>query len=459
MGADLHFLGVRQLRAGYESKTFSPVEVARACLDRIDALNADFGAYCFVDHAAALRQARESEQRWLRGAPLGRIDGVPASIKDLFNTKGWPTRKGSRLAALAGSEREDAPCTARLREAGAVLLGKTTTPEIGWKGITDNPNGDVARNPHDRALTAGGSSGGAAVAAALGMGVLHIGSDGGGSIRIPSAFCGVFGLKPSFGRVPAYPPSAFGDVAHVGPMTRCVEDAAEMLNVIAEPDSRDPFTLPYEPLDYVERLALAAPQPKCCWSANLGFVEVDREISALCETAMRRLACEGFVFVDRHFAIPNPQQIFHRLWFTGAAAALRLLDAEARAALDPGLAAISAEGAALAHMDYVEATMARAALRRDINLQFDAFDFLISPAMPIAAFEAEREFPLGSGMMRWTDWTGFTYPFNLSQQPAAVVPIGRTARGLPVALQIVGRRHADAAVLACARRIEAIFGT
>ncbi|MCS6855984.1 MAG: amidase family protein, partial [Elioraea sp.] len=203
-------------------------------------------AFCLVAWRTALAAARESERRWMKGEPQGLLDGVPVSIKDLVLTRGWPTLRGSKTIDPKGPWKDDAPCVARLREHGAVLIGKTTTPEFGWKGVTDSPLTGVTRNPWDPRLTPGGSSGGAAAALAAGMGPLAIGTDGGGSIRIPCAFTGVFGLKPSFGRVPAWPLSPMGTVAHVGPMTRSVADAALMMNVIALPDTRDWHALPWD---------------------------------------------------------------------------------------------------------------------------------------------------------------------------------------------------------------------
>ena len=188
-----------------------------------------------------MADARASEQRWATGRPAGPVDGVPTSIKDVFLTRGWPTLRGSRTIDPAQPWAEDAPCVARLRDSGAVLLGKTTTPEIGWKGVTDSPLTGVTRNPWDPARTPGGSSGGAAAAVASGMGALAVGTDGGGSVRIPASFTGTVALKPTYGRIPLYPASPFGTLAHAGPMTRSVEDAALLLDVLSGPDSRDPI--------------------------------------------------------------------------------------------------------------------------------------------------------------------------------------------------------------------------
>ena len=221
---DLAKASARDLVHLFRTRQASPVEAAEAALARIDKLNGRFNAYCFVDRARALESARRSEARWAKGAPLSAIDGVTASIKDLILTDGWPTLRGSRSTDPKQAWDMDAPATARLIESGAVLLGKTTTPEFGWKGVCDSPLTGVTGNPWSPELTCGGSSGGAAVAAALGMGTLHVGTDGGGSIRIPAGFSGIFGHKPSFGLVPAYPLSMFGTVAHLGPMTAHVGD-------------------------------------------------------------------------------------------------------------------------------------------------------------------------------------------------------------------------------------------
>src|SRR5436190_19821124 len=233
----------------YRTRQLSPVEVVRALLAAIDQLNPVLNAFCFIA-PDALDAAAASECRWINGEPIGALDGVPVSIKDLLLTRGWPTLRGSKTIDPAGPWNDDAPAVARLRESGAILLGKTTTPEFGWKGVTDSPLTGITRNPWNPAKTPGRSSGRSAAAVAAGMGPLAIGTDGGGSIRIPCGFTGLFGLKPSFGRVPAWPLSPFGTVAHVGPITRSVRDAALLLNVISQPDVRDWLALPGDGRDY-----------------------------------------------------------------------------------------------------------------------------------------------------------------------------------------------------------------
>ncbi len=254
MDQELGYLSATEMVARFRARDLSPVEVTRSVLARIDALNAQINAFCIVDADGALAAARAAEARWGRGDPLGPLDGVPVSVKDLLLTRGWPTLRGSRTIDPAGPWPDDAPAVARLRESGTIILGKTTTPEYGWKGVTDSPLTGVTRNPWNLARTPGGSSGGAAAQLAAGLGPLAIGTDGGGSIRIPSAFSGVTGIKPSFGRVPAWPLSPFGTVAHVGPMARTSADCALLLNVLARPDSRDWHALPYAGTDWTVAL-------------------------------------------------------------------------------------------------------------------------------------------------------------------------------------------------------------
>src|SRR5271157_964349 len=279
----------------FGKKALSPVEVTRLLLDRLDALQPRINAFCVVDRDGALAAARASEGRWLRGEAVGRLDGVPVTIKDLILMRGFPTLRGSRLVDPDQDWSEDAPVVARLREAGAVILGKTTTPEFGWKALGDSPLTGITRNPWDLDRTSGGSSGGAAAACAAGIGPLHVGSDGAGSIRIPSAFTGVFGLKPSFGRVPAHPPSPMGLLAHIGPMARTVADAALLLTVLSGPDHRDPYALPPEDKDYLERLEEGVRGWRIAYSPTLGYAKVDPEIAAGVAEAARQFEVLGAI--------------------------------------------------------------------------------------------------------------------------------------------------------------------
>jgi len=451
--ADLSALQLRQL---YRTGQLSPVESARAVLERIARFDPEVNAFCLVDEERAMAAARASEARWHKGAPCGLLDGVPATIKDLVLTRDWPTLRGSLAIAQGQPWPEDAPATARLREHGAVLIGKTTTPEFGWKAVTDCALTGITRNPWDTTRTPGGSSGGAAVAAALGMGALHVGSDGGGSIRIPAGFTGIFGLKPSFGRVPAWPASPFGTIAHVGPMTRTVGDAALMLNVLALPDSRDWLALPYDGRDYRIGLDDGVRGLRVAFSPTLGFVEVEPEVADLVARAAAGFVELGAAVEEVDPGFADPLDVFRTHWYVGAANLLRGFGAEQRATMDPGLQEIAAEGAKIPLLDYLDAVRRRAELGAAMRRFHETYDLLLTPTLPLAAFAAGIERPDPRRQPRWFNWAPFSNPFNLTQQPAASVPCGLTAAGLPVGLQIVGPMHDDALVLRAARAFEAL---
>src|SRR5215203_3192400 len=292
---DLATCTATELLARYRRGEASPVEATTAVLERIAAVDPTLRAYCLVAADEALESARASEDRWRRGEPCGALDGVPTSIKDLVLTKGWPTLRGSRTVDPGQPWDVDAPATARLREAGAVLVGKTTTPEFGCKGETNSPLTGITRNPWDPSRTPGGSSGGTAAAVASDMGPLSVGTDGAGSVRIPAAFCGNVGLKPSFGRVPAYPLSPFGTVSHLGPHTMSVTDAALVLNVLQRPDARDWTSLPPDDADYTAGLDDGAAGLRVAYSPTLGYATVHDEIAAAVATAAEDLAAAGAI--------------------------------------------------------------------------------------------------------------------------------------------------------------------
>lgn len=453
MSQDLCSLTASQLTALYRAKLLSPVEVARAVLKRIEELNPRLNAFTFVA-PDALAAARESELRWQKGEARGLLEGVPVSIKDLILTKGWPTLRGSRTVDPKGPWNDDAPATARLREHGAILLGKTATPEFGWKGVTDSPLTGITRNPWNPAKTPGGSSGGAAAAVAAGMGPLALGTDGGGSIRIPCGFTGLFGLKPSFGRVPAWPLSPFGTVAHVGPMTRSVSDAALMLNVLSLPDARDWHGLPHDPRDYRVGLEDGVRGLRIAYSSDLGYAKVDREVAALVREAAQVFVDLGAIVEEKHPGFENPEPVFRAHWFPGAALLLKDFSPEKKKLIDPGLLEVAAKGAEYTVMQVLDAAQQRGALGTHMNRFHRDYDLLLTPTLSIAAFDAGKEVADTMLERRWIDWTPFSFPFNLTQQPAASVPCGFTREGLPVGLQLVGPRYADALVLRAARAFE-----
>ncbi|XHM67526.1 amidase [Streptomyces nigra] len=453
---DLAGLTAAQLLDGYRTGRFDPVDATRAALERAERIQPRVNAFVRLTAEEALARAGESALRWRRGTPAGPLDGVPVTVKDILLTRGVPTLRGSRTIQEQGRWDEDAPSVARLRERGAVFLGKTTTPEFGWKGVTDSPLSGVTRNPYDLSRTAGGSSGGAAAAVALGAGPLALGTDGGGSVRIPAAFCGVFGLKPTYGRVPLYPASAFGSLAHVGPLTRDAADAALLLDAIGVPDPRDGTALPAAPDSFVAALEGGVRGLRIAYSPSLGGqVAVRPAVATAVRRAVERLAHLGAYVEERDPDLTDPVEAFHTLWFSGAARVVQRLGPRERALLDPGLREICALGALYSALDYLAAMDVRRDLGRRMGRFHTTYDLLVTPTLPVTAFEAGAEVPKGSGHRRWTGWTPFTYPFNMTQQPAASVPVGTDADGLPVGLQLVAARHRDDLVLRAAHALYA----
>ncbi|RDG37789.1 amidase [Streptomyces corynorhini] len=454
-------LTARQLLAGYARGDFSPVDATRAVLDRIAAVQPLVNAFVRVDSEAALAQAEAAAGRWRAGAPQGLLDGVPVSVKDLFLQRGGPTLRGSGTVRAAGSWEEDAPAVARLREHGAVLVGKTTTPEFGWKGVTDSPLTGVTRNPYDLTRTSGGSSGGSAVAVALGAAPLSIGTDGGGSVRIPASFCGVFGFKPTYGRVPLYPSSPFGTLAHAGAMARDAADTALLTDVISGADWRDWSQLAPAPAlgDALAEGAKGVKGLRIAYSASFGGqVAVQPAVASAVRRAVGRLAELGAYIEEADPDISDPVEAFHTLWFGGAARLTQSFGKEQRELLDPGLREIVAAGERYSALEYLAAVDARMELGRRLGRFHASYDLLVTPTLPLTAFAAGVETPggaggRGAGQRRWTSWTPFTYPFNLTQQPAVSVPCGVDGDGLPIGVQLVAARHGDALVMRAAHAL------
>jgi aspartyl-tRNA(Asn)/glutamyl-tRNA(Gln) amidotransferase subunit A len=455
---ELNTLSAAKLAKLFAKGKLSPVEVAKASFELMAKLEPTLNAMSFIDEKSTLKQARSSERRWRKNEALSAIDGVPALIKDILITKGQPTLRGSKTIDPSQDWPEDAPSVARLREAGCVFMGRTTTPEFGWKGVTDSPLTGITRNPWNPALTPGGSSGGSSAAIAGYYAPLALGTDGGGSIRIPASFTGTFGLKPSFGRVPAYPLSPFGTVAHVGPMTRNVHDAALMMNEISKPDTRDWQSLPYADVDYTAKLNRGIKGMKFAFSPTLGHASVDPEVAKHVKAAVNVLRDLGakIIWVDPGFK--DPAETFRTLWWSGARAALGALPPEKLALLEPALADVVEQSRSITVEQIQKANIERGALGAHMKKFMLKFDALITPTMPITAFEAGKLQPADpDNRGKWVNWTPFTYPFNLTQQPAVSIPCGFSKAGLPIGLQIVGRMFDDARVLRIASAYEAAY--
>jgi len=425
--ADLTQHTAEQLLALYREGAASPVEVTRQVLQRIAKLNPVLNAFCLVDEEAALKSAGVSEQRWQahrhNGSAVGALEGVPASIKDLLLTRGWPTLRGSRTVNPQQNWDVDAPVTVRLREAGAVLLGKTTTPEFGCKGETNSLLTGISRNPWNTAHTPGGSSGGASAAVSAGLGPLAIGTDGAGSVRIPAAFCGNVGMKPSFGRIPAYPLSPFGSVAHLGPHAMSVTDVALMMNTITRPDARDWTALPFDNIDYTAGLKDGVKGLRVAYSPTLGYAKnVHPDIAAAVKKAASYLAQLGAQVEQVDPGIEDPLDITTGLWFAGAYQVWRALSKEQQALTDPDFAAQAALGERLDVNAVHQLNQRRGLLGSHLRQFMQRFDLILTPSTAVPAFKA---LPAGHSAMNseaMLGWTPFSYPFNLTQQPAISLP-------------------------------------
>ena len=449
-------LSAAELGPLYASRKLSPVEVAKDALDRIERFEPEINAFVVRDAEVTLAMAEASQARWLKGAALGPLDGVPVTIKDNIAIAGWPMRRGSAISSDAPWT-DDAPAAARLREAGTVFLGKTTMPEYGWKGVGDSPLSGITRNPWDTTTGPGGSSAGAASCAALNLGCIHIGTDGAGSVRIPAAFSGVVGLKPTYGRVPAYPVSTMGFLAHLGPLTRTVTDTALAMNAIGRPDVRDMTAMTDQPPDYVAALKGGVKGLRLAWSPRLGGdVTVDPEIAALTREAARAFRELGATVEEVDPGFADPIETLMTIWSAGAALALRSTDADGRSQMDPGLVAVAEAGERVPGSAYVDALLNQRNALALHMAQFHArFDLLLTPTLPLPAFAVGANTPAhGAYGDDWTRWTPFTYPFNITQAPAISLPCGLTRAGLPAGLQLVGAFGRDELVLRAAAAFE-----
>ena len=440
-------LTAAELSLAYADRRLSPTEVLTAVLDHIDHANPSVNAFALLDPDTAKAAARQSETRWMRQQPLGPLDGVPGAVKDLLLAKGWPTRRGSLAVNPDQAWDEDASVVARLREEGVVLLGKTTTAEYGAKGDTENPLTGVTRNPWNPDKSPGGSSGGAAVAAALGFGPIQIGTDGGGSIRQPASFTGTVGFKPSYGLVPCYPAAFRGSLFHVGPIARSVMDVAMILNAITKPDDRDWYAHPYHQRDWRLGLEDGVRGLRIAFSPDLGYAKVDPEVASIVAAGVALFAELGAMVEIASPGFEDPLPIAQGLTAVGAHRQVKTFSPEQQDRIGPDLRAMWQMGKKIDIDAYLSLTEQRAALGRALNRFHRDWDLLVTPTTPHPAFDS------GSAPTSCP----FTYPFNLTQQPAISIPVGFTSQGLPVGLQIVGPHlKGDQLVLQAARAFERI---
>lgn len=454
---DPALMSAEQLLSLYARRALSPVEALKAVTDRILRLNPRLNAFAVMNPQAVVA-ARDSEARWAASRPIGLLDGVPATVKDLLDMAGFPTRRGSRLTDPVPVA-EDAPAVLSLKAAGAVIIGKTTTTEFGWKTPGDNPLHGITRNPWNIDHTPGGSSSGAGAAGAAGFGPLHIGTDAGGSVRIPAAWCGLVGLKPTFGRIPQWPLGAFANVACAGPMTRTVRDNALLFSAIARHDLRDPLCLPDDAShpggrDWRDTIEQGVAGLRIGVLSRLGFdAPADADAVAGVENAARLLAEAGAQIEAADANLPDTSAVFGRVWGVALARLVAGFSEQDREKLDPGLLEVAAAEGAMSAIDFGGADMLRIACAHAMARLHQRFDLVLCPTVPNGPPPADAPTvdPIKS---LWRNWAPWTFAFNLTRQPAITVPVGLGANGLPRSAQLAAAQYRDDLVFRAARAIE-----
>ncbi|MBI1169837.1 amidase [bacterium] len=449
------FATVADLSARLDRQDFTPSDLLEETLARIDRVEPVLNMFACLDIEGARRAAAEADARQRQGVRHSALDGIPTSIKDLIAQAGLPLRFGSRVTPDTPAA-EDAPAVQRLRAAGAVLLGKSTTSEFGCKAVGDSPLTGITRNPWNPEMSPGGSSCGAAAMVAAGIVPYAIGTDGGGSIRIPAALCGLFGIKAQFGRVPVFPVSATPTLAHVGPLTRTVEDAAIVLGVIAGYDRRDPFSVAGPVPDF--RGALHGGQKlRIGWSPDFGYAKVEPEVATLTARAMERLASLGHEVEELPSLMEDPAPLWNAEFYAGVGTKLRGVINNAPDRLDPAVLEMLRIAIAQEMEDYYAKVFQRYAFRETMRQLFDRFDLVASPTLPVSHVLAGQNVPPLQAGRSIVSWVCFTYPFNLTGQPAASLPVGFTTAGLPVGLQIAGALLGEAKVLSLCYAYETAY--
>ncbi len=450
--SDPALLSAEEMLALFASRRLTPVEVLQSVTERVARLNPGLNAFA-VMNPKALDAAAESAGRWRVGRPIGPLDGVPVTIKDLVDVAGFPTRRGSRTTDPA-PQPDDAPLVMGLKAAGAVIIGKTTTTEFGWKSPGDCPLHGITRNPWNIAHTPGGSSSGAGAAGAAGFGPLHVGTDAGGSIRIPAAWCGLVGLKPTFGRIPQWPASAFPGVSCAGPMTRTVRDAALMLSAMARYDIRDPFCVPDDGRDWRDGIDAGVAGLTVGVLARPGFdAPVDHDGIEAVERAARVLAEGGAMIEQAEPDLPDTSVVFSRVWGAALARLVAATPEQLRGLIDPGIHEVAASLGGMSAIEFLDAEATRAAVGHAMARLHQRYDLILCPTVPGAPplADAPTTDPVRA---LWTQWAPWTFTFNISRQPAITVPMGMREDGLPASVQIAAAQYRDDLVLRAARLIE-----
>ncbi len=438
-------LSANELFYSYVKGDLTPTQVITDLVERIYTVNSKINAFICYDADLAMKNAIESESRYKNKAFLSPLDGVPVSIKDLILTKDMATLRGSKSIENIDIVFEDAPVVSKLKGAGAIIIGKTSSPEFGHKGTTQSDRHGITLNPWNISKNAGGSSGGSAAAVSAGLGPMSIGTDGGGSVRIPCSFSGLFGLKPTFGRIPAYPLSPFGTVANLGPITRTVKDAAMMMNIIAKPDVKDWFSIPINCNDYLDYISKDIKGIRLGYtfdwgmSKYLGSNNLDSEVIEAVEDTIESLKAYGIIIEKIDINWPNePYPIFKAIWESGAANLYRKLRDDQKENVEFTFLDFSNRGKDYTLFDLMDIEAARAENSSYFSKILEKkYTAIIGPTMPIVAFDAHRNVPNGWPEKDIFSWTPYTFPFNLTKHPASTVNCAFSKLGLPIGMQVV----------------------
>jgi len=446
---DIAWLSATELARAVQSRELSPVEVLEAILARIDEVNPRINAIITLDREGAMERARRAEKELMAGDELGPLHGIPVTLKDLTPTRGIRTTYGSMLFADHVPS-QDSVYVERLKAAGAIVVGKTNTPEFGLIGHTDNRVFGLTRNPWGKGRSAGGSSGGAAAAAASGLGPLHQGDDGGGSVRLPACFNGVFGIKPQHGRVPRWPAlRGWETLSAAGPLTRTVADAALMLEVMAGPDNRDRHSIYYPPPAYSTLVRPEVKGLRIAWSPDLGGNPVDSDVGKITTKAVKTFQELGAHVEEVNDAWPNAQNDWLTMIIAETTASLGDARERWQEVMYEGYRPILGLADGIQGQDFARALFKREELWEKLSGLFDKYDLLALPTAPCTAFPASTLGPekIAGHAVPITALAAFSIPFNMTGQPAANVPCGFDSQGLPVGLQLVGRRFDELSVL------------
>ncbi len=447
------YMTALELRSLIVSREISPVELVEDTLARQEELEPKINAFVTQTPELALAAARAQERAIGKGEAAA-IGGLPVSIKDLVAMAAVPWTFGSKPFADNVVD-FDAPAVERIKRAGGCIIGKSTTSEFGCKAVCDSPLTGITRNPWSLAKTPGGSSGGAAASVAAGLTPFSLGTDGGGSVRIPAALCGLFGIKAQFARVPVFPVSAAPTLAHVGSLARTVRDAALLLGVMAGHDRRDAFSVSEPVPDFLAACDRGATGLRIAWSPTLGYAEPDADVVAVCETAARRFEALGCTVDLVEDALgSDPIDIWMAEFYGGIGTKLKSLMTDVPEQLDQSVAETLSRGLDRSMEDFFVQVFARYAFRETMRQFFERYDLLLSPTLPCAAFDVGCDTPPGREARNIVSWVYYTYPFNLTGQPAASIPAGVTADGLPVGLQMVARINREVDILRAAAAFE-----